>query len=344
MNMRIKLGIFFFITPVLCISGVSTGSVGSDHGKAGVLQPVSQNISADDDISGHLHHNVAASADDVSGAGTMDLPEGSGYNPSTFAWSVPSGIGLNFPWGITTDNAGNINVADDIYYKIWKFSPDRMVLAEWGSYGTGNGQFAAIAGITVNSSGYVYAVDKDNNRVQLFNPTGDYVSQWGSNGVGNGVFDAPIGLTVNSSDYVYVADSKNYRVQVFDPNGTYVSGWGSAGNGNGQFMNPCDIAVDHGNAYITDLGNSRIQKYTVVMSRKVIHLPDYTNPPVDPDLDGLYEDVNGDGKTDSDDVTAFFKSLDWIVINEPIAAFDFTTNSGIEFDDIVRLNKKVCVS
>jgi PKD repeat protein len=116
---------------------------------------------------------------------------------------------------------------------------------------------------------------------------------------------------------------------------------GSAGNGKGQFMNPCGIAVDHGNACISDPGDSCIQKYTVVVSTEVIPVPGYTHPPADPDHDGLGEDGNGDGKTDSDDVMAFFKSPDRIASNKPVAAFDFTTKSGIEFDNSVRLYKKV---
>jgi PKD repeat protein len=51
--------------------------------------------------------------------------------------------------------------------------------------------------------------------------------------------------------------------------------------------------------------------------------------------------VNGDGMDDTGDVMVFFKFLDWIAGNEPVAAFDFNSNGGIEFDDVVRLYKKL---
>ena len=45
--------------------------------------------------------------------------------------------------------------------------------------------------------------------------------------------------------------------------------------------------------------------------------------PTDPDLDGLYEDVNGNQRFDLADVVLFYNSIDFIVNNEPIWIFDF---------------------
>jgi len=36
-------------------------------------------------------------------------------------------------------------------------------------------------------------------------------------------------------------------------------------------------------------------------------------------------------------VVLFFKHIDWIADNEPVAAFDFSGNDGIGFNDIVLL-------
>jgi PKD repeat protein len=59
--------------------------------------------------------------------------------------------------------------------------------------------------------------------------------------------------------------------------------------------------------------------------------------PTDPDHDGIYEDLNGNGGMDIDDVTVFFKELDWIGVNEPVSAFDLNGNGRVEFSDIVLL-------
>ena len=73
----------------------------------------------------------------------------------------------------------------------------------------------------------------------------------------------------------------------------------------------------------------------------VIPIPGHTNPPTDPDSDGLYEDLNGNGMKDFDDVVQFFKCMEWIEDNEPIACFDFNGNGLIDFADIVALFKEV---
>ena len=59
--------------------------------------------------------------------------------------------------------------------------------------------------------------------------------------------------------------------------------------------------------------------------------------PTDPDSDGIYEDLNGNGRKDFDDVVLFFDQLDWIAANEPVSAFDPNGNSRADFDDIVRI-------
>jgi outer membrane protein assembly factor BamB len=59
--------------------------------------------------------------------------------------------------------------------------------------------------------------------------------------------------------------------------------------------------------------------------------------PTDPNGDGLYEDMNGNGALDFNDVVLFFNQMDWIADNEPIRAFDFNADGQIDFNDIVML-------
>jgi PKD repeat protein len=63
----------------------------------------------------------------------------------------------------------------------------------------------------------------------------------------------------------------------------------------------------------------------------------YTNPPTDPNQDGRYEDVNGNGIQDFDDVVAYYDNMDWIGNNAPVALFDYNNNNLVDFDDIVKL-------
>ena len=63
--------------------------------------------------------------------------------------------------------------------------------------------------------------------------------------------------------------------------------------------------------------------------------------PTDPDADGIYEDLNANGRIDFADVTLYFEQMDWIGENEPVSLFDFNGNSRIDFADIVALFDEV---
>jgi PKD repeat protein len=136
------------------------------------------------------------------------------------------------------------------------------LITKWGSYGTGDGQFAAPFGVAVDSSGNVYVADYFIDRIQTFDSNGNFITKWGSYGTGDGQFEYPGGVAVDSSGNVYVGDCWNHRIQKFDSNGNFITKWGSYGTGDGQFDTPGGVAVDSfGNVYVADYGNNRIQKF-----------------------------------------------------------------------------------
>ncbi len=130
-------------------------------------------------------------------------------------------------------------------------------VTQWGSYGSGPGQFNEPLGVAVDSSGNVYVADwGSNNRVQKFTSNGGFILSWGGTGSGNGQFNNPGQIAVDSSGNVYVADAANNRVQKFTSNGAFVSSLGG-------FFNPIGIAVDSsGNVYVLDSYNDRVVKFT----------------------------------------------------------------------------------
>jgi PKD repeat protein len=64
-------------------------------------------------------------------------------------------------------------------------------------------------------------------------------------------------------------------------------------------------------------------------------------PPRDLDGDGLYEDINGNGRLDFDDVVKFFKHFDDPVISQYPGFYDFNRNGRLDYDDIVELFRRV---
>jgi secreted PhoX family phosphatase len=59
--------------------------------------------------------------------------------------------------------------------------------------------------------------------------------------------------------------------------------------------------------------------------------------PTDPDGDGRYEDVNGNGRLDYDDVVTLFENLEEDSVQLNADAFDFNENGRIDYADVVAL-------
>jgi PKD repeat protein len=63
--------------------------------------------------------------------------------------------------------------------------------------------------------------------------------------------------------------------------------------------------------------------------------------PTDPDGDGLYEDLNGNGRLDYEDIEILFSNFDADSVTMNESAYDFNENGQLDFDDIVDLYQKV---
>jgi sugar lactone lactonase YvrE len=59
--------------------------------------------------------------------------------------------------------------------RILKFDPEGRLLREWGSLGTGPGEFDTPHALAMDSQGRLFVADRGNNRIQVFTPDGEYV-------------------------------------------------------------------------------------------------------------------------------------------------------------------------
>jgi PKD repeat protein len=98
---------------------------------------------------------------------------------------------------------------------------------------------------------------------------------------------------------------------------------------------PLTAGIHHLTLRFTGDGQNLDQVSFVQVDLPVV--PGGVNPPADLNDDGLYEDVNGDGRLDFNDVVLFFNQMDWIAAEEPVDGFDFDHNGRVDFNDIVSL-------
>lgn len=173
-------------------------------------------------------------------------------------------------YAITVDAADNVGVIEldgsNSSSRVQKFTNGGTYIAEFGSYGTGTGQFTSILGLASDNSSNYYVLEP--GRIQKFTDTGTYVATFGTQGSGNGEFMWPRGLAADSGSAgsLYVADTNNHRIASFALDGTWQA--------NFVYQNPnlpvkediCsleDIARDSaGNLYVTDSGWKNIKVYS----------------------------------------------------------------------------------
>ncbi len=186
-----------------------------------------------------------------------------GSEPPAYSTSItPANIegSLKEPDAVATDSSGDIFVGDSGHDRVLEFNPKREYLRQFGSAGSGQGQFQGIAGIAVNASGDVYVSSSD--RIQEFSPTGAYVRQFGSAGSGDGQFAGPSAIAIDEGGDVWVLDTFNYRIQEFSASGTYLGQFGTPGSGNGQLGWAFGLAFSGGNLYVSEFANARVQEFS----------------------------------------------------------------------------------
>jgi len=83
----------------------------------------------------------------------------------------------------TTDIAfasdGHLLIADGYRNaRVLEYSADGKKLREWGSAGTGPGQFRLPHSIQIDDKGVIYVADRENGRVQRFDREGKFLGEW----------------------------------------------------------------------------------------------------------------------------------------------------------------------
>jgi tripartite motif-containing protein 71 len=118
-------------------------------------------------------------------------------------------------------------------------------IRQWGSPGSGPGQFSGPQDIAIDSSGMLYVVDSFNNRIQKFTHTGQLAFPPGW------AVDSPSRIAIDSNDILYVTINRaDGLVQKFNTVGVDMGTFGE-----GQLTFPVGIDVDSAkNVYVAESG------------------------------------------------------------------------------------------
>jgi hypothetical protein len=137
-----------------------------------------------------------------------------GADPGAFDFSYPAshdsigGIAFAPDGSFYTFDAGNDRVQH--------FDATRKLIGTWGSFGTGDGQFAKPTSIAVGHDGLVYVADASRSDVQTFDADGGYMKTIGKGSVGPGFAY----LAVDASGNVFV--NHGHSIGEFSSDGTLV--------------------------------------------------------------------------------------------------------------------------
>ncbi|HYE88861.1 MAG TPA: peptidyl-alpha-hydroxyglycine alpha-amidating lyase family protein [Vicinamibacterales bacterium] len=189
--------------------------------------------------------------------GQAQRPPGSGIPGSSF----------NRPSDVAWDKAGNIYVADGVgnNNRVAKFDKDGRFITNWGSTGTGPGQFRGVKAIAVSATGDVYVADAGNKRIQVFDGDGKFKSEFGNVGT-----PLTMCMTRGATQYLYVShagdndgmeDAAIYKVAL---DGKVLGKFGTAGKLMKEFglANSIDCRNEN-ELLIGEMTNWRVQKVSL---------------------------------------------------------------------------------
>jgi len=130
--------------------------------------------------------------------------------------------------------------------------------------------------------------------------------------------------------------------------------WDFDNNGvvDSTLQNPVTSYVDPGNytvsltvenAYSSD---TETKSEYIRITRYVKPFPGHSDDPTDPDGDFLYEDINGNGRFDYDDIVLYYEYMQWIRDQDDVGIepYDYNQNGRIDYDDVVVLYQELLAS
>jgi hypothetical protein len=155
---------------------------------------------------------------------------------------------------------GSFLLADGYWNsRIVKYNAKGEFVMEWGSLGSGPGQFDLVHGVAVDRERRVYVADRTNNRLQVFAENGTFIEQWPD-------ITDPVGVYIDETNAVWVVSAALNRILKYSREGVLQYYWGAYGGTRGGFpgglSRPHQIDADQeGNVYIANWDGGWVTKH-----------------------------------------------------------------------------------
>jgi len=174
-------------------------------------------------------------------------------------WNEAAGTHLfNQPNETALDSEGNLYVVTGhgaVEPHVLKFSPDGKFIKQWGSKGTGPGEFFAAHSIEIDANDVLYIAVRENMRIEIFDTDGNFKDEWKFNAMVCGIY-------LHNDGFMYMTSGFDGEFAKLDMMGNLLGSLGSSGTGNGQFGEAHYLVLDAANnVYVADVVNKRVQKY-----------------------------------------------------------------------------------
>ncbi|CAM4975725.1 unnamed protein product [Rotaria socialis] len=177
-------------------------------------------------------------------------------------------------WGLAMDEQRNLYVSDTGKDEVRRYQlgeKNCTLVAGGNGKGDGLNQLNVPTYLFVDRQQTVYVSDSNNNRVMKWvKGAKEGIVVAGGQGQGNALTQLcyPFGIFVDMLGTLYVADSSNHRVMRWTQGDkkqcTVIVGRNGQGAGANQFDYTFGLSFDrHGNLYVVDWNNARIQRYSI---------------------------------------------------------------------------------
>ena len=171
--------------------------------------------------------------------------------------------GADQPSDIAVAPNGDIYLVDGVNNRVLVTEKNGKWKSQFGSKGSGKGQFIHPLGIDISEDGNVFIADSGNHRIQVFDLKGQFKYMFSVTTNTDTHPADPADIIISKLEgQLYISDNENHVIKVFDKNGKYLFKWGGFGEERGEFRYPGIMTQNEFNEiFVVDVLNTRAQKF-----------------------------------------------------------------------------------